>query len=79
MKAVRDTACFGRLDGYQCNRPSMMALIYGLIVFLIVEAAFSTFLDVWLNVGVDLAVLALFSISLLKTRALTKKQYGRHA
>jgi len=39
---------------------------YGVIVWLIVEAAFSAYLRIWFNVGVDCAVLALFSVPLLK-------------
>jgi hypothetical protein len=35
-------------------------------VWLAVEAAFSIYFRVWFNVGVDIAVLALFSIPLLK-------------
>ncbi|MDP9008435.1 MAG: hypothetical protein M3N91_06975 [Pseudomonadota bacterium] len=44
----------------------MKALLYGLIVWRIVEAGFSIYFKVWFNVGVDLAVLALFGFPLLK-------------
>ena len=44
----------------------MKALLYGLIVWLVVEAAVSAYYKVRFNVGVDIAVLALFSIPLLK-------------
>lgn len=51
---------------FQRNDPALMkALLYGLIVWLVVEALFSAYLDVWFNVGVDIGVLALFSISLI--------------
>jgi hypothetical protein len=52
----------------------MKALVYGLIVWLVVEAAFSIYFGVWFNVGVDLAVLALFSIPLIKAIAFLRKK-----
>lgn len=58
--------CVGRL-AFRRNDPDLMkALLYGLIVWLIVEAGFSVYFRVWFNVGVDIAVLALFGIPLLK-------------
>jgi hypothetical protein len=42
------------------------ATIYGLAVWLILEAVMSTYLHVWFNVGVDAAVLFLFTFPLLK-------------
>jgi hypothetical protein len=39
-----------------------------------VEALFSAYLRVWFNVGVDIAVLSLFSIPLMKMlRSLTRE------
>jgi hypothetical protein len=56
----------GRL-AFQRNDPDIMkAILYGLIVWLVVEATASVYFGVWFNVGVDIAVLALFSIPLLK-------------
>ena len=56
----------GRL-AFRRNDPDLMkALLYGLIVWLVVEAAFSVYFRVWFNVGVDTAVLTLFSVPLLK-------------
>ena len=58
--------CVGRL-AFRRNDPDLMkALLYGLIVWLVVEALASVYFRVWFNVGVDIAVLALFSIPLLK-------------
>jgi len=55
----------GRL-AFQRNDPELMkALLYGLTVWLIVEALFSAYLGVWFNVGVDIGVLVLFSIPLI--------------
>lgn len=42
----------------------LKALVYGLSVWLAVEAAFSIHFKVWFNVGVDIAVFALFGIPL---------------
>ena len=55
----------GRL-AFQRNDPELMkTLLDGLIVWLVVEALFSAYLGVWFNVGVDIGVLALFSIPLI--------------
>ena len=55
----------GRL-AFQRNDPELMkALLYGLTVWLVVEALFSAYLGVWFNVGVDIGVLALFGIPLI--------------
>jgi hypothetical protein len=58
--------CVGRLAFRRNDVGLMKALLYGLIVWLVVEAAVSAYYKVWFNVGVDIAVLALFSIPLLK-------------
>lgn len=56
----------GRL-AFQRNDPDLMkTLLYGLTAWLVVEALFSAYLGVWFNVGVDIGVLALFSIPLMK-------------
>jgi hypothetical protein len=51
----------------------MKVLVFGLIVWLAVEAAFSIYYKVWFNVGVDVAVFALFSIPLLTAISHLKK------
>jgi hypothetical protein len=57
----------GRL-AFQRNDPELMkTLLYGITVWLAVEALFSAYLGVWFNVGVDIGVLALFSIPLMKS------------
>lgn len=66
--------CIGRIAFRRNDAELMMALVYGLIVWLIVEAVFSIHFRVWFNVGVDIAVLALFSTPLLMTIAQIKKQ-----
>ena len=43
----------------------MKILIYGIIFWLLVEAAFSAYLGVYFNVGVDIGVGALFVIPLV--------------
>ena len=58
--------CVGRL-AFRRNDPDLMkALLYGVTVWLVVEALASVYFRVWFNVGVDIAVLALFSAPLLK-------------
>lgn len=54
------------------------ALLVGIAVWLAVEAAFSARYRVWFNVGVDAAVLALFSVPLIASmRAANKSKGGR--
>ena len=66
----------GRL-AFQRNDPDLMKpLLYGLTVWLVVEALFSAYLGVWFNVGVDIAVLALFSIPLIRSIRKTKNLPG---
>ena len=57
----------GRLAFQRNDSDLMRALLYGLTVWLIVEALFSAYLGVWFNVGVDIGVLALFGIPLMKS------------
>jgi hypothetical protein len=68
----------GRIAFRRSDPELMKALIYGLIVWLVVEAAFSIYFRVWFNVGVDIAVLALFSIPLIKAMAFLKKKTASH-
>ena len=57
----------GRI-AFRKNDPELMrALLYGLVVWLVVEGVFSAYLGVWFNVGVDIAVLALFGFPLIGT------------
>jgi hypothetical protein len=57
----------GRI-AFQRNDPLLMkVLLYGLTVWLVVEALFSVYLGVWFNVGVDIGVLAIFSIPLIRS------------
>ena len=58
--------CVGRLAFRRNDVGLMKGLLYGLVVWLVVEAAVSVYYRVWFNVGVDIAVLALFCIPLLK-------------
>ena len=55
----------GRLAFQRNDSALMKALLYGLTVWLVVEALFSAYLGVWFNVGVDIGVLALFSVPLI--------------
>jgi hypothetical protein len=66
--------CVGQVAFRRKDSELMKALVYGLVVWLAVEADFSIYFRVWFNVGVDIAVLALFSIPLLMAIAHIKKQ-----
>ena len=57
----------GRLAFQRNDSDLMKALLSGLTVWLVVEALFSAHLGVWFNVGVDVGVLALFSVPLIAT------------
>lgn len=54
----------GRLAFRRRDAALLRALLYGVIVWLVIEGLFSAFLRVWFNVGVDVAVLILFCIPL---------------
>jgi hypothetical protein len=51
----------------------MKILLYGLLVWLAVEALFSAWLGVWFNVGVDAGVMILFSYPLIKVMGSLKR------
>jgi hypothetical protein len=52
----------------------MKILLYGIILWLIIEAIFSFYLGVYFNVGVDFAVATLFAFPIIKAiRQLDKK------
>jgi hypothetical protein len=55
----------GRIAFRRNDAEILRALLCGIAVWLIVEALFSAYLRVWFNVGVDIAVLSLFSIPLM--------------
>lgn len=56
----------GRIAFQRKDTELMKALLFGLFVWLVVEALFSAYLEVWFNVGVDVGVLFLFSFPLIK-------------
>src|SRR6266511_160551 len=57
----------GRLAFQRNDIDLMKTLLYGITVWLVVEALFSAYLGVWFNVGVDIGVEALFSIPLIRS------------
>ncbi len=62
---------------FQRHDPALMkALLYGLTVWLAVEAVLSAYYGVWFNVGVDVAVLALFGVPLLWSIGKTREVPG---
>jgi len=56
----------GRIAFNRNDRELMKAMLYGIVLWLIVEGLFSAYLGVWFNVGVDIAVMALFSFPIIK-------------
>ena len=51
---------------FRRNDPELLRMLwYGIVTWLFIEAGFSAYLRVWFNVGVDFAVLILFSIPLV--------------
>lgn len=56
----------GRIAFQRKDTQLMKGLLLGLFVWLLIEALFSVYLGVWFNVGVDIAVLFLFSFPLIK-------------
>ena len=56
----------GQLAFRRNDTELMKILLVGLAAWLIVEALFSLYLGVFFNVGVDIAVLTLFSLPLIK-------------
>jgi len=56
----------GRIAFGRNDKELMKAMLYGIALWLVVEGLFSAYLGVWFNVGVDIAVLALFSFPVIK-------------
>jgi len=56
----------GRTAFRNKDRELLKGILIGIAVWLVIEAAFSAYLGVWFNVGVDAAVLILFSIPIIK-------------
>jgi hypothetical protein len=56
----------GRLAFRRNDGELMKNLLYGVFVWLLVEAVFSLYFGVFFNIGVDIAVLALFAIPLIR-------------
>ena len=56
----------GKLAFRRQDKELLKILLYGIILWLIIEAAFSFYLGVYFNVGVDIAVAALFSFPVVK-------------
>lgn len=71
----------GRVAFRRNDAELMKALLFGIAVWLVAEAAFSAHLGVWFNVGVDAGVLALFTVPLLlaSSRAARRAKGEYHA
>lgn len=55
----------------------MKALLYGVFTWLLIEAAFSLYYRVWINVGVDVGIMALMGYPLMKGIRSQKKTAGQ--
>ena len=55
----------GRIAFRRNDQALLKAMLFGIAVWLVVEALFSLYLGVFFNVGVDIAVLLLFSLPLI--------------
>lgn len=55
----------GRAALRRGDRKLAKSLLLGIVVWLVIEAAFSARFGVWFNVGVDAVVLALFAVPLI--------------
>ena len=64
----------GRIAFRRQDIELMKVLLYGILLWLIVEAIFSFYLGVYFNVGVDIAVAALFAFPVIKAINLLKKK-----
>jgi len=64
----------GRIAFRRNDTELMRTLLYGIFVWLVVEAMFSAYLGVWFNVGVDIGVLFLFSFPMIKRIQSSKKE-----
>ncbi len=56
----------GRIAFSRNDTELLKALLYGIVLWLIVEGLFSAYLGVWFNVGVDIGVLILFTFPIIK-------------
>jgi hypothetical protein len=63
----------GRIAFRRSDTELMKVMLYGIALWLLVEALFSVHLGVWFNVGVDIAVFALFSFPLVRSIRLARK------
>ena len=59
----------GRIAFQRDDQALKRALMIGLLMWLVVEAAASVWFGVWFNVGVDAGVLVLFAVPLLRRQA----------
>ncbi len=56
----------GRIAFDRNDAELMKAMLYGIVLWLVVEGLFSAYLGIWFNVGVDIAVLVLFSFPIIE-------------
>ncbi len=64
----------GRIAFRRSDKELLKILLYGIVLWLIVEAAFSFYLGVYFNVGVDIGVGILFAFPIVKAMRQLKKE-----
>jgi hypothetical protein len=64
----------GRIAFRRNDTELMKVMLYGIGLWLVIEALFSAYLGVWFNVGVDMAVLGLFSFPLIRSIRSQRKE-----
>lgn len=63
----------GRIAFSRNDAELLKAMLYGIVLWLIVEGLFSAYFGVWFNVVVDICVLILFSLPIIKVLRSSKK------
>ncbi len=63
----------GRIAFRRSDRELKKVMLYGIALWLAVEALFSAYLGVWFNVGVDIGVFGLFSFPLARSIRSSRK------
>ncbi len=64
----------GRIAFSRNDAELLKGLLFGIVLWLVVEGLFSAYLGVWFNAGVDIAVLFLFSFPIIKVLRSSKEK-----
>ena len=64
----------GRIAFRRNDTELMKVILFGISLWLVVEALFSAYLGVWFNVGVDIAVWGLFTFPLIRNIRMQRRE-----